>query len=343
MRIGYFCYNLSGTGPRVRAQDIINGFAARTDHDVVVLTSEPGLVDDGADIVVEVDIRNPVSVFRSVRRYLTDCDVVHVPINVYQVAFVRAGYRGPLVAGIGPGLQSDRRHRLLLRMLDIDARIKTFERQFELPINGLTATVTGTIDTASFYPYTPEECVAARERLEIPTDDRVLLYVGELNEPQGARLVDSMADRFTRPDTTIVVAGGGPLADRMAVNEHIQFEGFVPNKQLPTYYNAADVTLGPRRNDVTSNVGLESIACGAPFITTATGTIRSLFLYEEDIYCWADRTPDGVWRTAQSLLDDEAAYEGYVRRGLEAIAKRPLTLERALSVHEELYTTLATQ
>lgn len=340
MKIGYFCYNISGNGPRVRAREVINGFATRTDHKIVVLTSEPDLIDDSADTVVNVDIRNPASVFWSVRRHLTDCDVVHVPINVYQVAFVRAGYWGPLVAGIGPGLQKDRRHRLLLRLTAIDARVRTVEGRHKLPPIEPIATCTATIDTDLFYPYTSEECEAAREQLSLPADDRVLLYVGTVSEEQGAGLVDSMAEMYTRSDTTIVVVGDGPLSDRMASNEKIRYEGFVPNRELPVYYNAADLTLGPRLKDVTSNVGLESIACGTPFISTAAGPIRSVFLYEDDIYCWADRTPQDVWETAHGLLDDKEAYERYVERGLDAIAERPVTLDRALSVHEDLYMTL---
>jgi glycosyltransferase involved in cell wall biosynthesis len=340
MQIGYFCYNLSGTGPRVRAQNIINGFATQTNHEVVVLTSEPNLVESGASNAVPISIRNPISVLRKIRRYLADCDVVHVPINLYQVCFVRTRYHGPLVAGIGPGLQSERRHKFLARVAGIDARIRTHRHQFELPIDGFTARCTATINTDIFRPYSAEERMDAREELAISDVEAVLLYVGYLSREQGARLIDQMAETQLRADTTMLVVGSGPLADRMRDNNSIRFDGFVENKKLPMYYNIADFTIGPRRNDVTSNVGLESIACGTPFISTADGPIRSLFLHENNIYVWADRTPQDVWQTAQSLLNNQEAYEQQVQRGLNAIVERPVTLNNAIELIEEVYLTL---
>ncbi|MDZ7687779.1 MAG: glycosyltransferase family 4 protein [Halobacteriales archaeon] len=335
MKIGYFCYNLSGTGPSVRAQDIINGVSESTEHEVVVLTSETERVSEEADKVVPVSIKNPVRVLWKVLRHFNDCDVVHVPINIYQVVFVRMGYYGPLVAGVGPGIQQDWHHIQLARLARIGVKIRTHKYQTSWTDIGIgSAQCMGTIDTDLFYPYPEEKRRKARNEIGVSEEEDMLLYVGEIIEEQGAGLVDEMAREHATDDTVVIVVGKGDeeLEDRLEKNENLRYEGFVANKKLPKYYNTADITLGPRIGDVTSNVGLESIACGTPFITTAVGLIKKLF-YDEGTYVWAERTPEGVWETAQELLNDEERYDEQVKKGLETLEKKPLTLEGAVDTH----------
>jgi len=88
MEIGYFCYRLSGTGPRTRAADIINAVAERSPHDVTVLTNEPEKVRGPAEVHT-VSIGDPADLLWTAQQAFSDADVVHVPINTYQVLFVR--------------------------------------------------------------------------------------------------------------------------------------------------------------------------------------------------------------------------------------------------------------
>lgn len=338
MRIGYFCYNLSGNGPRVRAQEVINAIAEDTDHKTVVLTSEPEKVVKAADETVRISVKNPADVLLKIRRFFRDCDVVHVPINVYQVCFVRLGYYGPLVAGIGPGLQLQWHHVRLGKLARIDAKISTHEHQRGLAKSDVENFICmAAIDTEIFHSYPDREKKRMRNLMDIPEKDDVLLYVGSVTEEQGAALVDEMSREHATEDTTTVVVGDGDLRERVESNENIRYEGFVANEKLPDYYNIADITLGPRKMDSTSNVGLESIACGTPFISTAEGAIKKLFVFKENIYVWAERTPEDVWETAQRLLQDEERYQEQVEKGLTAIKEKPVTLNNAIKTHLDAY------
>ncbi|WP_324758445.1 glycosyltransferase [Haloarcula montana] len=340
MKIGYFCYRLSGTGPRTRAADIINGVANRSECDVVVLTNEPAVVSADAE-VTQIDIRNPIETFLKARRAFSDVDIVHVPINIYQVLFVRLAYLGPLVAGVGPGIQNSLFHRVLGRFLGISVKIQKQEdeRQWE-QLGYTTASVTATIDRSHFYQYEPERIDQLRSERGIDSEQTVVLYVGELTEGQGAAIIDEMA-RITQDDDSIqyIVAGAGPLEERFRDRSDLIFEGFVDNKSMPQLYNIADVTAATRKYDVTSNVGLESIACGTPVITTASGKIEKIFK-NRGTYVWADRDSQSVLETVDELMSDPEYYQSQVNRGFQTMEEMDLTLESAIETHLDVYRRL---
>jgi glycosyltransferase involved in cell wall biosynthesis len=290
--------------------------------------------------VVSVSASNPPRALRAVRVEFADADVVQVPINVFQVFFVRLAYRGPLVAGVGPGIQPQWPYRQFGRLLGIDKKIKVHEQDRRWERSGYdTAVCTATIDTDRFFPYDGDRRASIRDELNIPMDATVYLYVGELRESKGAELVDELS-ALTRENELVVVVGDGPLRSRFEGRSDLRYEGFVDNDRMPDYINAADIVLGPRRADNTSNIGLESIACGTPYITTAEGYIRDLF-EDRDAYVWAERTPEDVLATARGLVEDAEAYQAQVERGRSTIAEMPLTLDQALELHLQVYEELA--
>jgi glycosyltransferase involved in cell wall biosynthesis len=340
MNIGFFCYNLEGTGPRTRARDIINAVAEQTTHNVTVLTNQPELVSPEAD-AKKISLTNILKTAWTTRKAFSDSDIVQVPVNIYQVLFVRLFYRGPLVAGVGPGIQWRRPYRLLGKALDIDKKLIVHESQTEWEESGYdTEIVTATIDRDRFYPYTDAEMEATKEKLDVPKDESIILYVGELTEEKGAHIVDEMATKTQDDDQMkFIVIGEGPLRSQFEGRSDLRYEGFVDNDRMPLYYNVADIAVGPREDDNTSNVGLESIACGTPYVTTADGYIRDLF-EESGTYVWAERDAESVLEVIKELLVDDEYYEAQVERGLETIETRPLTLDAALDVHLSVYEEL---
>lgn len=341
MKIGYFCYHLSGTGPRTRAADIIEAVATESAHDVVVLTNEPDRAPDTAE-VRHISLGDPLELLRTAKRCFADADVVHVPVNVYQVLFVRLVYWGPLVGGVGPGIQPTTFHRYLGRLLRIDKKIIVHETDKKWENTGYdTAICTATIDRQQFYPYDEERVRQLRAERGFDEDDTVVLYVGRLTEYKGAHVVDEMARlAVDEDDLHFIVAGAGPMEEIFRNRQDLVFEGFVDNDAMPDLYNVADVTVAPRESDKTSNVGLESIACGTPMVTTATGKIVRFF-HDRGTYVWADRSPDAVLQTVRDLVSDPEYYERQRQRGFETMEEMELTLSSALETHLQVYDELA--
>jgi len=241
------------------------------------------------------------------------------------------------VAGVGPGIQVEWYYRYFGRLLGIDRKIVVREDGGWERFGYETTECTATINREIFYPYETEKSQGVRGNLNIHHDENVILYVGELTESYGVKLATEAAALDN--ESTWIVIGDGPLRSEIESNPNVRYEGYVNNQELPNYYNAADVTVGPRSSDGTSNVGLESIACGTPFITTATGYIQE-FAVEPGVYIYSERTAEALRDVITELLNDEERYSDQVQRGLEFINKNPLTLESAIDIHLEVYNDL---
>ncbi len=128
---------------------------------------------------------------------------------------------------------------------------------------------------------TPDGRAAARARLGIPADARVLLAVSKLS-PREAPW-DLL--RAARPDDGrwIVLAGDGPergaleaLARERGL-DRVRFLGYVPYPELPVLYGLADLFLHPAREERWGVSVQEALACGLPVVTSSrVGAARDL-------------------------------------------------------------------
>ena len=122
--------------------------------------------------------------------------------------------------------------------------------------------------------FTPEDRVAARRRLGLSLEGRLMLSVGHLVERKG-HFVAIEALTQLPADVALVIVGGGPdraalqaLADRLGVGARVRFVGVVPQAELKWWYSAADALALCSSREGWANVLLESMACGTPVIAT---------------------------------------------------------------------------
>ena len=137
-----------------------------------------------------------------------------------------------------------------------------------------TSIVPNGVDTTRFRP-DPEAGRRIRDLLGTDGGERLLFYFGQLDYAPNAEAVR----RLTREilprlgaEYRLVVAGRGPLAKlrRSYGGDRTTFLG--PVEELAGYINAADVVVAPvMQGSGTRLKLLESLACGAPTVTTPIG------------------------------------------------------------------------
>lgn len=135
------------------------------------------------------------------------------------------------------------------------------------------------VDTQRYRPAALKRAV--RAQLNLPEDRIILFTVRNMRRRMGlsnligavAELKDEMHDLF------LVIAGKGELendlkalADRLNLNGKILFPGFVPEENLPFYYQASDIFVLPTEQlEGFGLVTLEALSSGLPVLGTPVG------------------------------------------------------------------------
>jgi glycosyltransferase involved in cell wall biosynthesis len=159
------------------------------------------------------------------------------------------------------------------------------------------------VDLARFVP---ADRAAARARLAL--GGRVLLAVGNLVPEKGHAL--ALAAVAALPDTTLVVAGDGPLraalelqARRLGIEARVRFLGGVPQAALVEYYNAADLLVLTSSREGMPNVVLEALACGTPVVATRVGGVPEVIDCEAAGRLVDGATAEDVAAAVRALLE----------------------------------------
>jgi glycosyltransferase involved in cell wall biosynthesis len=147
------------------------------------------------------------------------------------------------------------------------------------PYRDKIVVVPNSVDTGIFYPAT-----------EPKIGD--IFFLGVLDQYHRYKGLDYLlgAVRYVLPDIPdlkLIVGGSGimkeyylNLSRSLGISEHVEFVGYIPDKELPRYYNGCSVTVLPSTDPTREGFGivlLEAMACGKPVITTGiAGVARDI-------------------------------------------------------------------
>jgi len=141
--------------------------------------------------------------------------------------------------------------------------------------------------------YLPAPAAAARQRLGLPQDRAILLFVGRIQPLKAPDLlIRSLALMVERDpglrERVLAVVVGGPsgtgtaeprhlerLARRLGVRGLVRFEPPTAGTRLADFYRAATVTVVPSYSESFGLVALESQACGTPVAAARVGGLMT--------------------------------------------------------------------
>lgn len=213
----------------------------------------------------------------------------------------------------------------------VEAHARYINADWEIIPNG--------VDTAFFRPNgrLPADPFAQQPRL---------LFLGRLDPRNGLetvlRAMPTVLERF--PETTLVVAGDGPLRpmyERLArpVADRVQFLGRV-NGNRPEVYGSADLYLCPTTKASFGITLLEAMACGTPLIVSDITGFRELVAGGGEAVL-VDKGDAGAW--AQAAIDLIADPNRRAAMRVAGLAKAqtfawPRVAEQVFAVYQRVVT-----
>ena len=210
--------------------------------------------------------------------------------------------------------------------------------------NGKIKVISGGVDAQRFTLASDKETI--KRRLALPTDKVILLTIRRLTPRMGLEnLIEAMKYvARQRKDVLLVIGGAGFLQERLqylveryALEKNVQFRGFIPEDQLPLYYQAADVFVLPTiALEGFGLIILEALACGTPVLGTPVGAIPEILSRIDQSLLFKDTKPISM---AQHILNflSSPYRENYPPRRLRNCVKQNYSWEKVTSQIEDLF------
>ena len=212
--------------------------------------------------------------------------------------------------------------------------------------------VPGGVDTERFHPAAlPKSEI--RRTLGLPEDRPLLLSIRRLAPRMGLdNLLRALpAVLAARPDILLLIGGQGPeraaleaLITRLNLAGNAKILGFIPDDQLVSYYQAADLFVLP--TVALEGFGLvttEALACGLPVLGTDAGATPELLAPLDSRLIVPGATPAALSAGILSFLNDADWPLALTPARLRAYVLENYTWDRHIAQTEHLYTALLTR
>ena len=181
--------------------------------------------------------------------------------------------------------------------------------------------IPGGVDLERFRPST--EKAKIRTRLGLPEDKFILFTVRNLVPRMGLENLISAFEilQSGRGDLLLVIGGEGPLeralrekARTCGIEDFVRFAGYIPDEELPSYYQMADLFILPTAElEGFGLVTVEALASGLPVLGTPVGGTREVLNELGSDYLFDDSSSQSIATGILNALDgwatNQAAYE----------------------------------
>ena len=163
-------------------------------------------------------------------------------------------------------------------------------------------TIPGGVDLNRFRPHDDKQ--SFRNRLGIPNSHFTLLTVRNLEPRMGLENLILAFKKVVedKTDTFLILGGEGPLAPELkslarevGIADLVKFTGFIPEEELPSYYQVADLFVLPTTElEGFGLVTVEALASGLPVLGTPVGGTKEILAHMGPEFLFEDATPDSM-------------------------------------------------
>lgn len=255
----------------------------------------------------------------------------------YQMDLKDSGWRGlffKLYSLLFLGLLFKSADKIVVSSLDYiqHSRAKKYFKKYpnkfvEIPLG---------VDIDSFYPSPKNPELIKKYNLK--SNDQIILFVGGLDRAHYFKGVDvllrAVADlRLKIKDFKLLIVGDGdlrPIYEKLAkdlgIEERVIFVGEIASKELPDYYNLADIFVLPSTtmSEAFGLVSLEAMACAKPIIVSDLPGPRTLVQENKNGLLVKPRDVGDLAEKIKFLLENKELAKEWGRVGRKIVEEKYL-------------------
>ena len=206
-----------------------------------------------------------------------------------------------------------------------------------------------------FYPI---DKAAAREKLKLPPDEKIILQLGRMVPRKGVDNVIralGVARRNTDALKLLIVGGESDSPDpastpeigrlqqvamECGVRDQVLFTGRKSRAVLKYYYAAADIFISTPWYEPFGITPLEAMACGTPVIGSNVGGIKYSVVDQQTGFLVPPQQPDILAATITQLLNDGALYQSMCKNAIRHVGHTFTWNKVAASLHQVYHKVL---
>jgi len=188
------------------------------------------------------------------------------------------------------------------------------------------AILTPGVDLDLFKPSSKSE---AKKSIGAPIDEKLILFVGRIEPLKGIDVllyaIKILSNAYPELRLCVWIVGGdisqeveewpkelkklSEIREVLGIHTSVKFIGRKTQKELPVYYNAADLMVMPSHYESFGITAVEAMACGVPVITTDVTGVSKLIDKKHANLITSANNPIMLAKRITALLCDKNEYE----------------------------------
>jgi len=218
---------------------------------------------------------------------LEHANLAHIPVTltIHQLPWFVASYLPkPLKPIVESALWAYARMSLK-KYITLISPTKTIARIIEEK-TGLTPNVISYgLDLQTFHPpLLSDPATATRNKLNLPSNNPIILHVGRLDTDKSVdKVIRAAAPVFLKSEAHLLVVGDGcqknhltRLCRELGIEKRVHFTGFIPPSELPEIYRMANIFVTASEIETQGIVLFEAAASGLPIVAVNATCISEI-------------------------------------------------------------------
>ncbi len=184
-------------------------------------------------------------------------------------------------------------------------------------------------------PISESEKIALRKDLRVSPDQKVVLYLGRLEESKGVEYLLRAFAKLNHPEVVLVIAGTGGLRDeleglskKLNIWDKVRFTGYVSIESAPAYYSLASVYVLPSISVKTGKepwglVVNEAFNQGVPVVATDAVGAAAGGLIQNGVngFIVAEQNSEELAASLNQLFDDPGLRQSFGENAGRTVAE----------------------